>query len=206
MVLSGTVVMILYRKHSDRYKKTVLPQQKESIKSLVKDLQSTTIEIVPCLTSNLSPETITILNAGEYIDNGELLSRERYDDYNILINGQLRPTFNFDRYLNTKSLPKDVRNELRSFHCTAFRAVDRTENDYFALFSEDNEVEKINTELFAGDGEAFECWLSLKECSHNLNFVIQQWVQENCESKEINHIQDLFLKKKKTYKLIHQPT
>jgi hypothetical protein len=204
VVAAGVAAFAVYRHRSEHYKKLVLPLHKQSIISLVKDLHSSSIEIVPCLKSNLRSQTVTILSAGEYIDNEELLSRDKYDDYKILINGSLKSTFDFDHYLNSKSLPKAVRNELKSFHSVKFDAADRSDSDYFALFPENEEAEIITTELFAVDGEAFECWLSFKECSHNLNFVIEQWIQENCESKEINHIHSVVVKKKKAYSLDRQ--
>lgn len=92
-----------------------------------------------------------------------------------------------DLLLNNQLLPKDIHDELINFYNEKYTSIRLLGSDYFKLYVPENDLylrTKFPHEFYEGDGEAFECWLNFKECSHSLLFVIKQWMNDHSQDFE----------------------
>lgn len=175
----------LFYSRKKRLDRALYPIRKDLLLELIVDLKQMSFGVT---LSKIGPEDcsiqLSLFEAKNFLDNKRELAREKYDDYVVCFSDTGKALFNFREYIENKFLPKEVAEELKHFQNTEYALVD-PKNPYLIILTE-NDPDTIYTEengeiLFQGNGEAFDSWLTFKESSHNLNYVIGQWIRENGE-------------------------
>jgi len=183
-----SALIFVFHKWRQKKRKYVYPKQKEIILELIKDLNSSKIDII---LSKIGPDDssvlLTLFEARKFLNNKRELSLEQYDDYKLFFSENNNQVVDFKKYSN-KFLPDEILTELENFYNAHYTRVYPT-GLYFIVVLESRQenwdTEDNSTGLFTGNGRAFETWLNFKESADNLSYVITQWIRENCELTDI---------------------
>lgn len=194
IILIAVSIYVYYYKKA-KQKKELLPLQKELVLELIRDLNSSVIDVI--LSSKDREDSsvqLTLFAAKNFIDNRRELAREKYDDLPLLFTNNYNQILDFRKYIGNKILPEEVLDELQNFYNSTYTSILPTD-PYFIILSdstsESETPENREEGLHRGNGEAFDSWIAFKEGATNLNFVIAQWIRENAESTDTFLVEQL---------------
>ncbi len=176
-------VLFVYQYGALRRRKKAYPAQRRLVRALVEDLKNSRLDLI-LMEDNASNYSLTLSLFGikNFLDNGRKLSRAKYDDHPLFFTDDSSQMINFEKYIHHKALPRPILRELLDFRNTAYTPVEAG-NPCFIIITDTvaatSPAEGKTGELFSGNAEAFESWLSFKESAHSLNYVIRQWMREN---------------------------
>jgi hypothetical protein len=192
LLIAGLLFSYHYKR--EKQKKDFYPSQKLLLLELINDLKTSKVDVI---LSKEGPEdssaTLTLFEAKNFIDNGRELSHEKYDDYKLFFTDDSSQVIDFKKYIYSRYLPDEVLDDLKRFYNSEFIKADPT-GLYFIVITETGQettAKENNEGLLSGDGEAFESWLTFKESAYNLNFVIGQWIRDNCELNDTKLFEQL---------------
>ncbi|MEO6303681.1 MAG: hypothetical protein ABIP51_10985 [Bacteroidia bacterium] len=190
MILVSLIALFYHRKQK-REKKEILPEQIKSVHELIDDINSFKIEVLiigeedDLLENGNRFKGLTLFEIGNCLDNKNDLSYEEYDEYDVYIEESVLLN-NITKYLGYTSLPSEIKTEISSF-MPGKQGERKQPIPRSVILLPVNKIKSNDVKsqkYIKQDAEAFDSWLTFKESSHSLHFVIYQWLKENPVSFE----------------------
>jgi hypothetical protein len=150
---------------------------------LIRELKTSRIDIIFADKSGEKHSaTLNLFEARFYLESSKELANDRYNELPLFFSDDPGQVLNFKKFIKRPDFPQEIMDELMDFYNSAYEIVS-PEYPYFIIMtdipSDTEQTESTQDGLFKGNGEAFQSWLSFKECADNLNYVIGQWIKEN---------------------------
>jgi hypothetical protein len=174
-------LLFFFIKHSKNA--DLLPGQKKMVLDLIRELKTSRIDIIFADKSGEKHSaTLNLFEARFYLESSKELANDRYNELPLFFSDDPGQVLNFKKFIKRPDFPQEIMDELMDFYNSAYEIVS-PEYPYFIIMtdipSDTEQTESTQDGLFKGNGEAFQSWLSFKECADNLNYVIGQWIKEN---------------------------
>jgi len=188
--ITGLILaFVFFLKKRKIYNKQLLPQQTQLVNELISNLQAATMVFEFQNDKYFeSPLKCTLFDLVKFLDGKHRLSKEKYDDYQLFFANKTKQLLDFNKYLNNAVLPKVIKEELKAFQNTTFKKVSAKTSNFFKIYFPENDgtisSSELSGNLYEGNEDAYDTWLTLKESAHSLCFVLEQWMNENNSSKK----------------------